>query len=180
MYTDKDRTYLVFQLFNGNDYQEYSDNSVSYASNGGPGQGAQFMRNGFRDYRLVISLESFGIKRTDENQFEYHEYMKDLKQLSSLTDSLRKDYTAASLTVAGNSRQYYNYQFKADGVLKQKKITEGKWLSSLLKKQTAAIPDLAQVALSTGAECFILLHVERKFPDRKGKECLALPAGKPS
>ena len=149
MYTDKDRSYLVFQLFNGNDYQEYSDNSaVSFAGTGNPAQGAQFMRNGFKDYRLVISLESFGIKRTNENQFEYHEYMKDLRELSNLTDSLRKDYNNTSLSVASTSRQYYNYQFKSDAVLKQKKVTEGKWIDSLLKKQTISRHELAQAALS--------------------------------
>lgn len=148
MYTDKDRTYLVFQLFNGNDYQEYSDNTISYTSSGGAAQGAQFMRNGFKDYRLVISLESFGIKRTDENQFEYHEYMKNLKELSTLTDSLRKDYNRTSLSVAGTSRQYYNYQFKADAVLRQKTVKDGKWVDSLLKKRAVPRPDLMQMALS--------------------------------
>ncbi|GAB2568077.1 LptF/LptG family permease [Spirosoma areae] len=150
MYTDKDRTYLTFQLFNGNDYQEYADNnSVSYASSGSPGKGAQFMRNGFKDYRLVISLESFGIKRTDENQFEYHEYMKNLDELSTLTDSLRKEYKNTSLGVASTSRQYYTYQFKADATVKQpKQLTDGKWIDSLLKKQDVARPDLAQAALS--------------------------------
>ncbi len=149
MYTDKDRSYLVFQLFNGNDYQEYTDNSsVSYASSSPSAKGGQFMRNGFKDYRLVISLESFGIKRTDENQFEYHEYMKNLNELSALTDSLRNDYTKTSLNVAGTSRQYYNYQFKADAVLKDKKVTDGKWVDSLLKKQGVPRPDLMQMALS--------------------------------
>ncbi|SOD81898.1 LptF/LptG family permease [Spirosoma fluviale] len=148
MYTDKDRTYLVFQLFNGNDYQEYSDNSISYASSGPTPQGAQFMRNGFKDYKLVISLESFGIKRTDENQFEYHEYMKDLKQLSALTDSLRKDYTNTSLSVAGNSRQYYNYQFKSDVILKQKVLKDGKWVDSLLAAYKIPQHELAQIALN--------------------------------
>jgi lipopolysaccharide export system permease protein len=150
MYTDKDRTYLVFQLFNGNDYQEYSGNgTVSYASNGTPVKGAEFVRNGFKDYRLVISLESFGIKRTDENQFEYHEYMKDLKQLSDLTDSLRKDYRNTSLSVATTSRQYYNYQFKTNITTKPAVVVkDGKWIDSLLKKQTIAQPDLAQAAYS--------------------------------
>lgn len=149
MYTDKDRTYLVFQLFNGNDYQEYTDNSsVGYASSGSSAKGGQFMRNGFRDYRLVISLESFGIKRTDENQFEYHEYMKNLNELSTLTDSLRKDYTKTSLNVAGTSRQYYNYQFKADAALKQKKVLDGKWVDSLLIKRGVPQADLMQMALS--------------------------------
>ena len=147
MYTDKDRSYLVFQLFNGNDYQEYSDNnSVSYTSSGTPTKGGQFMRNGFRDYRLVISLESFGIKRTDENQFEYHEYMKNLNELAALTDSLRKEYTNTGLSVANTSRQYYNYQFKADATVTQKKVEDGKWVDSLVKKRSVALPDLAQSA----------------------------------
>lgn len=148
MYTDKDRTYLVFELFNGNDYQEYSaNNTVSYAGDG-TSKGAQFVRNGFKNYRLVISLESFGLKRTDENQFEYHEYMKNLSELSALTDSLRKDYKNTSLSVASTSRQYYSYQFKADAAAKQQKVTDGKWVDSLLKKQAPARPDLVQASLS--------------------------------
>ncbi len=149
MYMDKDRTYLVFQLFNGNDYQEYSDNStISYASAGSPTNGSQFVRNGFKDYRLVISMESFGLKRTDENQFEYHEYMKNLKELSTLTDSLRRDYKKTSQSVATTSGQYYNYLFKSDATARQKKILDGKWVDSLLKKQQIPVPDLAQMALS--------------------------------
>ncbi|GAB3574199.1 hypothetical protein GCM10027578_36460 [Spirosoma luteolum] len=148
MYTSKDRSYLVFELFNGNDYQEYSDNNtVTYASNGA--QGAQFMRNSFKDYRLVISLESFGIKRTDENQFEYHEYMKNLNQLVQLTDSLRKDYRNTSLSVASTSRQYYNYQFKADPpATAAKPVNGGAWVDSLLRKEGKIRPDVAQTALS--------------------------------
>ena len=149
MYTDNDRTYLVFQLFNGNDYQEYADNStVNFASNGSPTKGAQFMRNGFKDYRLVISLESFGIKRTDENQFEYHEYMKNLDELNTLTDSLRRDFSKTTMGVASSSRQYYNYQFKADAVLKQKVVKDGKWADSLLNKQKIIPSELAQNALT--------------------------------
>lgn len=149
MYTDKDRTYLVFQLFNGNDYQEYADNNtVSYASTGTGNKGGQFMRNGFKDYRLVISLESFGIKRTDENQFEYHEFMKNLSELETLTDSLRRDYSKTSMSVASTSRQYYNYQFKADVVLRQKEVKDGKWVDSLLNKQKLSPTEIAQNALT--------------------------------
>ena len=149
MYMDKDRTYLTFQLFNGNDYQEYSDNNTySYVGSGPTARGGQFMRNGFKDYRLVISMESFGIKRTDENQFEYHEYMKNLNELRTLTDSLRRDYSKTSTSVANTSRQYYNYQFKADASLKQKKVTDGKWVDLRLKKQNIPQPDLMQMAKS--------------------------------
>ena len=149
MYTSKDRSYLVFELFNGNDYQEYSDNnSVGYASNGVAQKGSQYMRNGFRDYRLVISLESFGLKRTNENQFEYHEYMKNLTELSTLTDSLRNDYNNTSRSVASTSRQYYDYQFKADVAISQKKVADGKWVDAVLKKQDLNRPDFTQTALN--------------------------------
>lgn len=147
MYTSPDRSYLVFELHNGNDYQEYTDNSsVSYASSGSR-QGGQFMRNGFKDYRLVISLESFGIKRTDENQFQYHEYMKNLDELATLTDSLRKDFKTTSLNVASSSRQFYSYQFKDNLSQKEKKITAGKWIDSLLAKQKVIQPELMQTAM---------------------------------
>ncbi|QKZ13928.1 LptF/LptG family permease [Spirosoma sp. KUDC1026] len=153
MYTDKDRTYLVFELFNGNDYQEYSSNStVSYASNG-PNQGGQFVRNGFKDYRLVISLESFGIKRTDENQFEYHEFMKNLGELTTLTDSLKKDYVKTSENVSTTSRQYYTYQFKASTTppvvtpAQPKPLKDGKWVDSLLAKKSALQSAGSQMAL---------------------------------
>jgi lipopolysaccharide export system permease protein len=153
MYTDKNRSYLVFELFNGNDYQEYSDNnSVSYASNG-VNRGGQFVRNGFKDYRLVISLESFGIKRTDENQFEYHEFMKNLGELTTLTDSLKRDYTRTSANVSATSRQYYNYQFKASTTppvttpAQPKPLKTGKWVDSLLAKKPAPQSAVSQMAL---------------------------------
>lgn len=132
MYTDPSRSYLVFELNNGNDYQEYNDGrSVSYTGTGIP-KATQFLRNGFKHYKLVISLESFGLHRTDEQQFEYHPYMKTLSELRAISDSLQKDAVRASLGVAGSSRNYYNYHFKADAVVQAKHIRDGKWVDSLL------------------------------------------------
>ena len=135
MYIDPSRSYLVFELTDGNDYQEYADgrSSIAFTGSGVP-KATQFMRNGFKHYKLVISLESFGLHRTDEQQFEYHPYMKTLKELNKIADSLAKESTKASLSVAGSSRNYYTYQFKADAVAKAKKITEGNWIDSLLIK----------------------------------------------
>ncbi len=132
MYTSADKQYLFFELFNGNDYTEYSDNSrPSFTSTGV--SGAQFLRNSFRHYKLVISLASFGLKRTDEQQFEYHEYMKNLNELSVLTDSLKKDFKSARTGVASTSRQYYSYQFKPEQtVTTPKPIKSGKWVDSVL------------------------------------------------
>ncbi|TAE30229.1 MAG: YjgP/YjgQ family permease [Cytophagales bacterium] len=156
MYTDKDRTYLVFELYNGNDYQEQSDpNNITYASNGTPVQKGQFIRNSFGHYKLVISLESFGIHRTNEQQFEYHEYMKNLGELANLTDSLKQDFRNTSLNVANSSRQYYNYQFKnqmpsgiTSAVKAVPKAKPGRWLDSLINARKIDRRELASTALA--------------------------------
>ncbi|GAA4409756.1 hypothetical protein GCM10023187_33470 [Nibrella viscosa] len=149
MYTDADKTYLVFELYDGNDYQEYGEpGRVSYTSTGTLAQPAQFLRNAFHHYKLVVSLESFGIKRTDEDQFQYHEYMKNLSQLVSQTDSLKKDLKQSSLSVAGTSRQYFTYQFKSDAAPPQvKKVEAGTWVDSVLAKHPFRLMELKQTAL---------------------------------
>ena len=151
MYTDPSRSYLVFELHNGNDYQEYTDGRSSIAYSGsGAAKPTQFMRNGFKDYKLVISLESFGLHRTDEQQFEYHPYMKTLTELGNISDSLKKDSKRASLSVASSSRNYYAYQFKVDAVLKAKVVKEGKWVDSVLARpiRTSNPVEIEQMALS--------------------------------
>ncbi len=153
MYTDPDRTYLTFELYNGNDYQEMigAGNNSGYISTTNPQQ-IQFARNGFTHYKLVVTLESFGLKRTDEQQFQYHEYMKNLKQLATITDSLRRDYKQTSLNVANTSRQYYTYQFRPPPVspITAKPVKDGPWIDSLLAKSPASAmrKDLSAAAQS--------------------------------
>jgi lipopolysaccharide export system permease protein len=151
MYTDPSRSYLVFELNNGNDYQEYTDGrtSVSYSS-GGAVKPTQFMRNGFKHYKLVISLESFGLHRTDEQQFEYHPYMKTLNELTTIADSLKRDANRASLTTAAQSRNFYTYQFKPEPVAQTKKVAGGKWIDSLLARpaRTSNPVEVVQTALT--------------------------------
>jgi len=130
MYTTPDKQYLIFELFHGNNYSEYTDNAtVSYARTAPAG--GKFLRNAFQHYKLIVSLESFGLKRTDEQQFEYHEYMKNLGELATLTDSLKRDLKSSRLSAGSTSRQYYSYQFKPVPVA----VTRpGKWIDSLLRK----------------------------------------------
>ncbi|MFD1139605.1 LptF/LptG family permease [Larkinella insperata] len=140
MFTTSDKQYLIFELYNGNDYTEYTDNSsnVSYASNGSQNSLGKFMRNGFEHYKLRISLESFGLKRTDEQQFEYHEYMKNLSELATLTDSLKQELKTSLANTANTSRQYYSYQFKQPVV---SAVTSG----------TASVPSSGTAAVTAPA-----------------------------
>jgi lipopolysaccharide export system permease protein len=148
MYTDPDQTFLTFELFNGNNYQEQTGQSgTNYAGTASTGQAVPFLRNGFTHYRLIISLESFGMKRTDEQQFQYHEYMKDVSSLRKTTDSLRKDFTNSSLAIASTARQYYNYQFKSDIRPAFATVKPGKWIDSLLRVAKFREPEIRQTAL---------------------------------
>ncbi len=149
MYTDKDQTYLVFELNDGNRYEEHADGSRSSFTSANGTAATPFVRSGFKHYKLIISLESFGLQRTDEKQFQYHEYMKNLSQLSTLTDSLKRDTQQSRLSVANTSRQYFTYEFKPAPVMvaTAKKATDGPWIDSLLTKRTLTEPPLIQSAL---------------------------------
>src|SRR5690606_4962891 len=80
MYTINDESQLVFELFNGVNYSEGS----SYNN------GAELTRYSFQKNKLVFHLSSFGLKRSKEEDFTYHEYMKSIPELNLKIDSLNK------------------------------------------------------------------------------------------
>jgi lipopolysaccharide export system permease protein len=154
MYTINNSGYLVIELYNGNNYQEVqsatTDRSMAYVSTNtenGPAN-ANFMRNGFDEYKLVVSMESFGMKQTDEGLFKYHEFMKDIQELSYTTDSLRKDYVRAKENLIPNSQQYFSYKFRV-GSEYISKPKPGKWIDSLANR---ALSDSVKTAILSNAK----------------------------
>jgi lipopolysaccharide export system permease protein len=139
MYTINNNGYLVIELFDGNNYQEMQSQGggrsgayVSSPSSSSP-ENSNFMRNRFDEYKLVVSLESFGMKRTDEDMFKYHEYMKNIEALNETTDSLRKDLVRAQDNLIPNSKQYFSYKFRV-GTDYASKLSNGPWIDSLLAR----------------------------------------------
>ena len=145
MYTINNQSYLVFELYNGNQYSETSPNvSATNATSA-----RQFVRNHFGHYKMVVSLESFGMKRTSEDQFQYHEYMKDVKELTVISDSLQREYGKARENLYPTSKQYYSYVFRNDNVKPAANAPkEGKWIDSLLKKKPLKLADKKLVLAS--------------------------------
>lgn len=147
MYTINNQSYLVFELFKGNQYSE---------SNPAPGtatptinnivDNTQLVRNKFDHYKMVVSLESFGMKRTDESQFKYHEYMKDANELNIISDSLKVKYKASQNELYSRTKQYYNYASRADMMDPKLAPKAGKWIDSLLKKKRM-LPQDKNIAL---------------------------------
>lgn len=138
MYTINDNSYLVFELFNGNNYQEVVDglssaNRVTYTSTGQtPPAPTNFLRNSFDNYKLVISLSSFGLKRSDEEAFKYHAYMKNVQELTHAADSVKREYEVSVKNLYPSSKQYYSYNFKTEDSIYFKNVEAGPWVDSLL------------------------------------------------
>jgi lipopolysaccharide export system permease protein len=136
MYSINENRYLVIELYNGTRYTDESGSSSSRpvyitAPGGNASKFSNFSRNSFRHYRLTESLSSFGMKRTDEGQFKYHEFMKNITDLTSTADSLRNSYNETQKNLVSGSQQYYSYNYR-EGT--DKTIKKGKWIDSLLTK----------------------------------------------
>ncbi len=131
MYTINNNSYLVFELFKGSNYVDYLNNEGAYDE-------SQFVKNSFSKNKLVFSLESFGMKRTDENQFQYHEYMKNISELEVQGDSIRKEISKTLTSQINTATQLYNFQFKKRyfAIKPQekiyKKIYPGAWVQAKL------------------------------------------------
>ncbi|MGR3809537.1 LptF/LptG family permease [Jiulongibacter sp. NS-SX5] len=104
MYTMYDDNYLVFELFDGYNYTE------TRATKGL--NDTQFYRNGFKKNRLVFSLESFNMRKTSENQFKYHEYMKDITELKDQIDSAQIQIDKTVTSQIASLKSMHTYQFK--------------------------------------------------------------------
>ena len=134
MYTINNQSYLVFELYQGNQYSETSPSPSVLASASAASK--QFVRNRFDHYKMVVSLESFGMKRTNEDQFKYHQYMKTLKELTVISDSLKREYGKARENLFPSSKQYYSYIYRIDGMKPTPETPKtGAWIDSLLKKK---------------------------------------------
>ncbi|TLV02980.1 LptF/LptG family permease [Dyadobacter luticola] len=136
MYSINENRYLVIELYNGTRYTDETNSAnsrpVYIASPTGATQAySNFSRNSFKHYRLTESLSSFGMKRTDEGQFKYHEFMKNISDLTSTADSLRNSYQETRKNLVAGSQQYYSYNYR-EGT--DKTIKKGKWIDSLLVK----------------------------------------------
>jgi lipopolysaccharide export system permease protein len=118
MYTMHDDNYLVFELFNGYNFSEYKgDNAYN--------NDTRFLKNKFSQNKFIFSLSSFSMQRTDENQFKYHEYMKNIDQLVNQIDSTTILLTKSRDTQATVIKRSYNYMFReAEPVPKIDSVTK--------------------------------------------------------
>lgn len=126
MYTINDESQLVFELFNG----------VNYSEGNSYNNGAELTRYSFQKNKLVFHLSSFGLKRSKEEDFTYHEYMKSIPELNLKIDSLNLQIKEKEeqQTLAYKRLDLYSFPEAVGDTLKKSGIVGGKWVDSLLAK----------------------------------------------
>ncbi len=86
MFTMNEDRYLVFELFDGNSYEESKRvEGGRYRSYREP---YSMTRTSFDKARIVFNLSSFAWERSDESLFANHKYMKTMSELQSDIDTM--------------------------------------------------------------------------------------------
>ncbi|MBK9509579.1 MAG: LptF/LptG family permease [Cytophagaceae bacterium] len=130
MYTMYNGNYLIFELFNGYNYTESQNSFNNYDE-------TQFTKTRFKKNKVVFSLESFGIKRTNEDQFKYHEYMKNVSELTAKIDSSKIDIKKTIKQQTDQIKSQNTYLFKKtlpSDSAKKVIIKPGPWIKKELQK----------------------------------------------
>ncbi len=80
MRTTPDKKYLEFTLRNGSLYQEKGPQQTT---------NTQFVRMGFKNYKMLFDLRGFQMSKTEDSTFRYDPKMLSIRQLNSAIDSLQ-------------------------------------------------------------------------------------------
>lgn len=134
MYSILGNSHLVLELYSGANYSEQMS-----AASGQSNRESQFLKNTFKSNKIIFSLESFGMKRTDENQFKYHELMKTISELDNQVDSTQKELKKTAKNQVNILKNYSSYQFKPlvqikDSLKRPIEIKEGPWIEEKMKQ----------------------------------------------
>jgi lipopolysaccharide export system permease protein len=76
-----DKKFLEFDLQNGWNYRERGPHNTT---------NTEFIRMGFKEYKKVFDLSSFKLNKTDDNAFKNNYQMLNMRQLTTVIDSLEK------------------------------------------------------------------------------------------
>lgn len=106
MYSVLNNRYLMFELYNGKRYEERPKASA------GSGNISEFVRNDFSHSKLVLSLASFDFKKSKEDLWTSHYYMKNVGQLKTDVDSMDTGLLDARVTVFDDAKRFFSRYYR--------------------------------------------------------------------
>lgn len=161
MYTFLNEKYLALELYNGTSYSESQNSNNIYPS--------QFVQNEFSRSKMVFSLASFDLKRTQAELFASNKYMKNTVQLNKDIDSLRAEHSMIQSNLYKNVQPFfsYHYQHPINDTLKVDS-TDSKLSTTYTPEEKALILNRA-VNQARSIKSFAEGHIERlKYVRREG------------
>jgi len=155
-----DKTKMVLTLYDGNSYNEVrskkrnNGNTEFYKVNRADDP---YMRESFKKLVIIMSMEDFGLKRTDESLFKDNAQMMNLTQLEQTHDTLTAELKRGIEHNARNVQRGYRYfqiYIEHQGPeVTPVKITQKKSLLDSIPKQESAriLESAANIARSSKA-----------------------------
>ncbi len=104
MYNSADNNHMILKLRDG---VQYEDARAKDATVYDPRQ--QFTRFYFEETERKFNMETFQMRRTDEELFKSHHAMLNLRQLKHYTDSNRQQMDSLRQTIFRDVQSYYHY-----------------------------------------------------------------------
>jgi lipopolysaccharide export system permease protein len=126
----------VIELYNGIQYDEGAASSAGPVSAATADPNAQrqagsLTRSRFEHYKMVESLSSFAMRKTDEEQFKYHAYMNNFDDLRAKADSIQNLQNVTADQNVSSSQQFFTYAYK-ETYQNSNPVKEGSWIDSTL------------------------------------------------
>ncbi|HEX6223419.1 MAG TPA: LptF/LptG family permease [Chryseolinea sp.] len=135
MYTVLNERYLKFELFNGYDYSEGMSEQKDL---GGKGKGESLSKTKFSKMQVVFDLSSFQLQTTDKKWFQGNRIMRNLAELNSDIDSVKREVRSQRLNHYLYKPTYFSFFMKKDSVIMPEEIYRQK----LYRDSVARIPYL--------------------------------------
>ena len=149
MYLSDDGRYLIFKLFNGQQFDEQK------------GKNHPLLRSTFTEHRLNFNLTGFQFERTDESLFKDHYQMLNLSQLNESMDSLKDarirrsgDYTTAMMQRLNVFRDSSNYISDIQKTIDTTNSEASQFSIDSLKPQNKISLYATAINLTRGAKTF--------------------------
>ena len=128
MSTMMDESYLVLELFNGNNYSELEHDKKTKSNE-------RYLRSEFEKSKLIFNLSAFAFERTEKDLFKDHKLMKTMAELKAVVDSVEHKFDYQRSILASKIQKNYKYQ----------SISSDTVIQDTLKRDVAIIPVLADV-----------------------------------
>jgi len=106
MYSVLNNRYLMFELYNGKSYEEIPN------TGGGRTAISNFIRSDFESNKIVLSLASFDFKKSKEDLWTSHYYMKNIHQLKTDVDSMGLGLTDYRVMAFDDARTVFGRYYR--------------------------------------------------------------------